>query len=50
VSVIDIDTMTVTATLPTGGSPTSVAVIPDGTTGYVTNLADGTLTRLDLAG
>jgi DNA-binding beta-propeller fold protein YncE len=40
----------VTATIPTGGSPTSVAVRPDGTTGYVTNLADGTATVLNLSG
>jgi DNA-binding beta-propeller fold protein YncE len=41
--------MTVTATIPTGRSPTSVAVVPDGSTGYVTNLDDGTLTVLNLA-
>ena len=38
-----------TATIPTGGSPTSVAVLPDGT-GYVTNLGDGTLSVLNTAG
>jgi DNA-binding beta-propeller fold protein YncE len=50
VSVISADTMAVTATIPTGNSPTSVAVQPDGRTGYVTNLKDGTLTVLNLAG
>ena len=49
-SVINADTMTVTATIPSGGSPTSIAVHPDGTTGDVTNLRDGTLTLLNLAG
>jgi DNA-binding beta-propeller fold protein YncE len=42
--------MTVTATIPTGHSPTSVAVLPDGTAGYVTNIADGTVTVLRLSG
>jgi DNA-binding beta-propeller fold protein YncE len=41
--------MTVTATLPTGNSPTSVAVRADGTTAYVTNIADGTVTILHLS-
>jgi YVTN family beta-propeller protein len=50
ISVINVDTMTVSATLPVGHSPTSVAVRPDGTIGYVTNIADGTVTILHLAG
>jgi DNA-binding beta-propeller fold protein YncE len=33
--------------VPTGNSPTSVAVAPDGRRAYVTNLKDGTLTVLD---
>jgi len=41
--------MTVTATVPTGDAPTSVAVLPDGRRAYVTNLHDGTLTVLNLA-
>ena len=40
--------MAVTATIPTGASPTSIAVLPDGTTGFVTNLKDGTITLLNL--
>ena len=43
VSVIDAATMTVTATIPTGHAPTSVAVVPNGRQAYVTNLRDGTL-------
>ena len=50
VSVIDAATMTVTATVPTGDAPTSVAVLPNGRAAYVTNLHDGTLTVLNLAG
>ena len=45
------NTLTSTGTLiPTGHSPTSMAVLPDGKTGYVSNLDDGTLTVLNLAG
>jgi len=40
----------VTATIPTGRSPTSMAVLPNGKVGYVSNLDDGTLTLLNLAG
>ena len=49
VSVINAETMTVTATIPTGNSPTSVAVLPTGTEAYVTNLTDGTVTVLNIA-
>ena len=49
VSVIDAATMTVTATVPTGDAPTSVAVLPTAGEAYVTNLHDGTLTVLNLA-
>ena len=49
-TVIAVDGWKVTATIPTGEAPTSVAVLPDGTKGYVSNLNTGTLTVLDLAG
>jgi DNA-binding beta-propeller fold protein YncE len=45
--VFDTAAFRVTATVPTGNSPTSVAVAPDGRRAYVTNLKDGTLTVLD---
>jgi DNA-binding beta-propeller fold protein YncE len=48
--VIATDGWKVTATIPTGEAPTSIAVLPDGTKGYVTNLNSGTLTILDLTG
>ena len=50
VSVIRADTLKVTATLPTGKAPTSIAVLPDGTKGYVSNSKDDTLTVLNLSG
>ena len=40
--------MTVTARIPTGKSPTSVAVDPSGRNAYVTNLRSGTLTVLKI--
>jgi DNA-binding beta-propeller fold protein YncE len=40
----------VTATIPTGDAPTSIAVLPDGSQGYVSDLKGGTLTVLYLAG
>ena len=49
IQVFDTATNQVTATVPTGHSPTSVAVAPDGRRAYVTNLRDGTLTILDVA-
>ena len=39
-----------TTRVPVGRSPTSIAVGRDGRQGYVTNLADGTVTILNLAG
>jgi serine/threonine-protein kinase len=39
----------VTARIPTGNSPTSVSVMPDGSRAYVTNLDDGTVRILDLS-
>ena len=46
VSVIDAETRTVTATIPTD-SPTSIGVLPNGRYAYVTNLDTGTLTVLN---
>jgi DNA-binding beta-propeller fold protein YncE len=40
----------VSATVTVGPSPTAMAVLPDGTQGYVSNLGDGTLTEMGLAG
>ena len=48
IQVFDAATFQVTATVPTGDSPTSIAVAPDGRRAYVTNLRDGTLTVLDV--
>jgi DNA-binding beta-propeller fold protein YncE len=48
--VIDVGTLTVTATIPTGAAPTSTAVLPDGRTGYVSDFGAGTLTVLNLSG
>ncbi|GAA2790544.1 beta-propeller fold lactonase family protein [Mycolicibacterium pallens] len=42
-------TPTVTATIPVGQSPTSVALSPDGSKLYVTNLTDNTLSAVDTA-
>jgi YVTN family beta-propeller protein len=50
VSVIRADTLKVTATLPAGKYPSSIAVLPDGTRGYVSNRDDSTLTVLNLTG
>jgi YVTN family beta-propeller protein len=49
VSVIDAATNQVTATIPTGASPSSIAVLPSGMEAYVTNLDSGTVTVLELA-
>ena len=49
-TVISSDGYRVTATIPTGDAPTSVAVLPNGRKAYVSNLNTGTLTVLDLAG
>ena len=42
-------TRRVVSTIPMGTDPTSIAVLPNGQKGYVTNLNDGTVTVLDLA-
>lgn len=49
VSVIDTESRTVTANVPTD-SPTSVAVLPNVRKAYVTNLDTGTLTILNVGG
>ena len=48
VSVIDVDTMTVTTTIPTGSGPHCVVIDPSGTRAWVTNLYDDTVSVLDL--
>ncbi len=50
IQVLDTQTFQITATVPTGKGPTSVAVAPDGRQAYVTNLLDGSVTVLNLAG
>jgi DNA-binding beta-propeller fold protein YncE len=49
-SVIRADDWTVTAIPSTGKKPTAIAVLPDGSRGYVSNSGDDTLTVLALAG
>ena len=48
--VLNLKTLEITANVPVGKSPTSISVSRDGRQGYVTNLADGTVTVLNLAG
>ena len=48
-SVIDTATNTVTATITVGAGPVGVAVSPDGTRAYVTNLGDDTVSVIDTA-
>jgi len=48
-SVIDADTLKVTAKPPTGKAPTAIAVLPDGSRGYISNNKDNSLTVLRLA-
>ncbi len=50
IQVLDTVTYQITATVPVGKSPTSVAISTDGRQAYVTNLADGTVTTLNIAG
>jgi DNA-binding beta-propeller fold protein YncE len=40
----------VTATIPTGGSPNTIAILPNARQAYVSNLDSGTLTILELTG
>jgi YVTN family beta-propeller protein len=48
-SVIGADTLRVTAVLRTGRAPTAIAVVPDGSKGYVSNRKDKSLTVVRLA-
>src|SRR5437588_506072 len=47
VSVIDISTNTVAATVPVGAGPVGVAVTPDGTAVYVANNGENTVSVID---
>jgi gliding motility-associated-like protein len=49
VTVIDVATQTVIATIPVGSDPQQVAVSPDGTTVYVTNGGAGTVSVINTA-
>jgi YVTN family beta-propeller protein len=49
VSVIDIATNTLVATIPVGGFPEALAITPDGTRVYVTNALDNTVSVIDTA-
>jgi YVTN family beta-propeller protein len=49
VSVIDISTNTVTATIPVGAGPAGVVFSPAGTTAYVSNANAGTVSVIDTA-
>ncbi len=49
VSVIDVATNAVVATVPVGTTPEGVAVTPDGTLVYVTNTLDDTVSVIDAA-
>jgi YVTN family beta-propeller protein len=49
VSVIDVATNTVVATVPVGNSPLNVALTPDGAFAYVTNSSDRTVSVIDAA-
>jgi YVTN family beta-propeller protein len=48
-SVIDANTLKVSARLQTGKAPTAIAVLPDGSKGYVSNSKDNSLTVVRLA-
>jgi YVTN family beta-propeller protein len=50
ITVINARTNQVTATIPTGTRPTSIAVLPNGRQAYVSNVDSGTLTVLELTG
>jgi YVTN family beta-propeller protein len=47
VSVIDIATNTVVATIPVGAAPLGVAITPDGTRAYVTNFSSARVSVID---
>jgi serine/threonine-protein kinase len=48
--VFDTKTFAITSRVQVGRSPTSVAVAPNGRQAYVTNLDDGTVTVINIAG
>ncbi|MBQ26537.1 MAG: hypothetical protein CMH81_00115 [Nitrospiraceae bacterium] len=48
VSVIDVDTNTVIATIPVEDAPNGVAITPDGTRAYVTNWLSNTVSVIDV--
>jgi serine/threonine-protein kinase len=48
ISVIDAATYKVTATIPVGAGPISIAVLPNGRQAYVSNKNSGTVTILEL--
>jgi len=48
--VFSMKTMEIVSRVPVGKAPTSVSVSRDGRQAYVTNLNDGTVTILNLAG
>jgi YVTN family beta-propeller protein len=49
VSVIDIATNAVIATIPVGAGPIGIAITPDGTRAYVTNEDSNTVSVIDTA-
>jgi YVTN family beta-propeller protein len=49
VSVISTATNSVIATVPVGSYPTGVAITPDGTRAYATNLANGSISVINTA-
>ena len=50
IQVFSMKTMEIVSRVPVGRAPTSVSVTRDGRQAYVTNLNDGTVTILNLAG
>src|SRR5262245_18623066 len=47
ISVVDVDTNTVTATVQVGQNPFGVVITPDGARVYVTNNSSGTVSVID---
>ena len=50
IQVLDTTTYAIVGEVQTGRGPTSIAVTPDGRQGYATNLLDGSVTVINLAG
>jgi YVTN family beta-propeller protein len=46
--IFDLATVTLATPIKVGTMPTAIAITADGTTGYVTNSGDGTITPIDL--